>query len=171
MKEDLSFSMALSSQNPEEASAYLEFIVEFLKTPLEVNSDPLMFFRAAVYSILFLSSEDPSQLHYQAAREILQETGGEELASEEKARDLLAKALVKECQSFASLFLPFDPHALTQEKLFTPENKLSLDVFFAAHIAKLGSHGKSLSAALLSASSSWYQNYVKDLQALSLFRL
>ncbi len=163
--------MVLGESDPQEASAYLEFIVEFLKTPLEMNSDPLMFFRAAVYSILFLSSEDPSRLHYQAAREILLEAGGEELACEEKARDLLARALVKECQAFASYFLPFDPHSLTEEKLLSKEKILSLDALFSEHIAKLGPHGKSLSSALLSASLSWYQHYLKDRQALSLFRL
>ena len=171
MKEDSCFSMVFGAKNPQEAAAYLEFIVEFLKTPLEINSDPLMFFRAAVYSIIFLSSEDPSRLHYQAAREILQEAGGDELASEEKARDLLARALVKECQEFASLFIPFDPHALTREKLFAEDKRLSLDVFFANHLAKLGSSGKSLSEALLSASSSWQKSYQEDRQALSLFRL
>lgn len=154
-----------------ESTDYSEFIGEFLKSPLEMNSNPLMFFRAAVYSILFLSSEDPCRLHYQAAREILREVQGAQLESEEKARDLLARSLVKECQLFASLFPPFDPHALSEEKLFTRDGILSLDSLFADHIAKIGPHGKKISAALLTASLGWRQDYVQDRQALALFRL
>ncbi|MCC6127953.1 MAG: hypothetical protein IT584_01995 [Chlamydiae bacterium] len=146
----------------------MEFILEFLKTPIEENRNLSMFFRAAVYSILFLSAEDPSRLHYQAARETLQEIGGDDLASEEKARDLLARALVKQCQLFAKNFLPV---SWENERIFSPNGLLDLDERFARELEKIGPLGKEMGRALIEASKSWKKNYDLDQNGLALFRL
>lgn len=158
-------------EKPFESSAYVEFIIEFLKTPIEKNPNLSMFFKAAIYSILFLSAEDPSRLHYQAAREILREIGGTELEGEEKARDLLARALVKECQEFAKNFQSVCLKNISEKDIFSPQNILVLDECFASHIEKIGPSGKEMSRALLEASKSWREGYLQNLNVLALFRL
>jgi hypothetical protein len=159
--------------NSPAAIAYLEFVIEFLRTPLEKNQDLSTYFRAAVYSISFLSSEDPSRFHYQVAREILREAGGADLEREEKARDLLVRELFKECQKLASHFLPIQDSKIeiAEEKIFTSGGRLCLDELFSQHIARIGPHGKKLGEALLAASEIWRQAYLKDQNALALFRL
>lgn len=160
---------ARSSNKPDlENLAYVEFILEFLKTPIEENQNLSMFFRAAIYSILFLSTEDPERLHYQAARETLREIGGGDLEAQEKARDLLARALVKQCQIFAKNFVP---GSWDKERIFSPSGRLYLDEQFASLLEKLGPQGKEMSQALLEASKSWKKNYDLDQNALALFRL
>ena len=163
----------LGELNTPAAIAYLEFIIDFLKTPLEMNQDLSTYAQAALYAISFLSAEDPSRLHYQVARETLREAGGEELEREERARDLLARELVKECQQLSSNFQFSQENkiSISQDKLFTPEGRLYLDEIFSGHIAKIGPHGKTLSEALLTASKTWHQAYLEDQKALPLFRL
>lgn len=156
------------SRQVSENLAYMEFILEFLQTPIEKNQNLSMFFKAAVYSIVFLSAEDPSRLHYQAARETLLEIGGENLENEEKARDLLARALVKQCQIFARNFSPL---SWESTPIFSSNGILDLDEKFALQIEKIGTHGKAMSGALLAASKSWKEIYDQDQNGLALFRL
>ncbi|MDP1608974.1 MAG: hypothetical protein Q8L98_06650 [Chlamydiales bacterium] len=152
-------------------AGYLEFIVEFLNNPVDSDQNLALFFKAAMYSLAFLATSDPCNLHYQAAREILREVGGEQLESQEKARDLLARSLVRECQVFASHFIPFDSSIVSEKTIFTEEGSLGLDKMFAEHLASLGSYGKKMSAALLMASKAWGSLYRENQNVLSLFRL
>ncbi len=164
-------SAELGKGSSAESLAYVEFILEFLKTPIEKNSNLSMFFRAAIYSMVFLSVEDPSTLHYQAARETLKEAGGEELEREEKARDLLARALVSQCQVFASRFLPLDFTSFSEDRIFSANGLLILDELFALQLEKIGPQGRALSRDLLEASRSWKESFDRDQNALALFRL
>jgi hypothetical protein len=166
-----SFSSVFGESNSPAATSYLDFIVEFLQTPIEKNQNLLMFFRAAMYSVMFLSTGEPSLLHYQASREVLQEVGGDELESQPQALDLLVRELVKECQIFGLQLLPKSLIPTVEKQALTLDGRLELDKLFSSHISLIGPHGRKIGEALLSASNTWYQNYVKDGDALALFRL
>ena len=84
-----------------------EFIPRFLSDKSVFNNDDIVIcFRCALYTINYLSTEDPSKLHYQAAKEALKENRDENLAANEKARDLLAREIVNECNSLALKIIP-----------------------------------------------------------------
>ena len=168
----------------EPAPSYLEFINAFLKKASENSNDFLAFYQAAIAVIHYLSAEDPSKIHYHVAREVLREAGGIKLENEEKARDLLARELVKECKDFAfraqsQRFFhngikdkKFFPEVVPDEcVIFAKDNRLYLDELFSLHISKIGVQGKTLGQELSHASKTWYQNYLDDRNVSSLFRL
>ncbi len=168
----------------ESASSYLEFIRSFLKKARENSQDFLAFYQAAVSVIHFLSAEDPSKIHYHVAREVLREAGGAKLENEEKARDLLARELVKECKEFAfrAQSQRFFHNGIKDKKIFpeivpdecivfAKDGRLYLDELFSMHISRIGLHGKNLAEELSSASKLWYQAYVADQNVSALFRL
>ena len=129
--------------------------------------------------INFFSTEDPLQIHYTIAREVLQQIGGEELKEDEKARDLLVRELVKECKNFAQQILPDSilknlPHTKNQNRHYLTskiEGKLWLDAIFLNHIATLGESGKERSKIISSASVTWMEEFQENKQASKLFRI
>jgi hypothetical protein len=168
----------------ESTSSYLEFIQAFLKRSRDNGCDFMAFYQAAVSVIHFLSAEDPSKIHYHVAREVLREAGGAKLENEEKARDLLARELVKECKEFAHraqskrFFHPgikdkkVFPEVVPDEcVIFAKDGRLYLDELFSMHLSKIGINGKKLAQELSHASQSWYQSYLIDQNGLLLFRL
>lgn len=165
-------------------SSYNHFIESVLKNARDSKNDFLAFYQAAITAINFLSAEDPFKIHYYVAREVLREAGGTRLESEEKARDLLARELVKECKEFAlrafakQLFQKSGDDksiyvdALPEEQiLFAKDGRLFLDELFALHIAQIGLHGKKLAHEISRVSKVWYQTYLSDQCVMSLFRL
>lgn len=109
-------------------------------------------FSAAMTTIKFFSDEDPSRLHYQIAREVLREEGGEELEREERARDLLARSLVRECNRFfCAVSVAFGEKG----------EGTWLDEVFSAHLKEIGTRGRRLAAEILSASSGWQKTYLQ----------
>ncbi|MBF8264053.1 MAG: hypothetical protein HW387_1718 [Parachlamydiales bacterium] len=170
--------------NTEPASSYSQFIESFLKKAGDNKNDFLAFYQAAATAINFLSAEDPFKIHYFVAREVLREAGGAKLEKEEKARDLLARELVKECKEFAQRALAkqlFQKNcgdntvfldAMPDERIiFAKDGRLFLDEMFSVHIAKIGMQGKKLAEELSQASKSWYRIFLADRLALPLFRL
>ena len=165
------FSSVFGEVNSPEAIAYLEFVIEFLQTPIEKKQNLLLFFRAAMYSVLFLSTGEASLLHYQASREVLQEMGGNELEAQPKALELLVEELVKECRIFGLQLLPEGISSIKDKEIPASDGKPELDGIFSSYISAIGPHGQKIGEALLAASNTWYQSYLKDGDALSLFRL
>lgn len=171
------------------AVPYIDFISDFFKKNEFLSNDITGCFRCAIYTINYFSTEDPSHFHYHAAREVLKEIGKGELEVNEKARDLLARELVKECNALAAQIIPRE---LLQEnvadeikKLFIVgkenskviylvyqlEGKLWLDEIFIQHISKIGRKGKEEAQKFSDASKKWYQEYNDNGNVLSLFRM
>jgi hypothetical protein len=165
-------------------SSYLVFIDAFLKRARDNQHDFTDFYQASMSVVQFLSAEDPSKIHYHVAREVLREAGGANLESEEQARDMLARELVKECKEFA---LRIHSWRLVEKKntefiacqdvvssdclIFIQDGRLYLDKQFSLYISHLGIHGRKLGAELAYASKAWYQTYLSDQIVPSLFRL
>lgn len=167
----------------------IELIPEFLNAPQDGEDNEIhACFKAAIYSINFFSSEDPSKLHYQVAREVLREAGGDALESQEKARDTLARALVKECRNFASKIIPSEllqekasdkflfvlckENSKTSEHLITSvDGMLWLDECFVSHIEKVGKKGLELAKKISDASKVWGEEHKANKAAIKLFRL
>lgn len=171
-------------ETAEPTHSYSQFIDSFLKKARDNKDDFLAFYQAAATAINFLSAEDPFKIHYYVAREVLREAGGARLEGEEKARDLLARELVKECKEFAQralarqLFQKNEENhtvfldALPDERMiFAKDGRLYLDELFSSHIARIGMHGKKLADELSQASKSWYRIYLADRLIVPLFRL
>lgn len=146
-----------------------------------------IYFRASMYQINFFSAEDPSQLHYSIAREVLSEIGGEELESDERARDLLARELVKECKSFAAKIIP---SSLLQENnkdrilfIITKKDEEAqhliceingnfwLDDLLFKHLKKLGGSGRKRAEELSESSKKWMEKFHEDGKLSGLFRM
>lgn len=165
-----------------------EWIKEFASIPHDNKSTGIAaYFKSAIYIINFFSAEDPSKLHYQAARDVLKEAGGNELESQEKARDLLARELVKECRNFASRIIPNEflqdtaeakglfaiskKDEYTKHLIFSVENKLWIDNVFINFITEIGGKGKELAKIIDRSSKRWNKEYLVDRKAIGLFRL
>ena len=145
-------------------------------------------FRTAIWTINYLSAEDPSQLHFHAAREVLKNHGDGKLEDNDKARDLLARALVKECNALAAQIIPKDilqentpedKRSMTFTGRLNPrsdyliypiEGKLWLDHFFIQHISKIGDEGEKAAEEFSNCSKEWYKEYLDNKKALKLFR-
>ncbi len=145
-------------------------------------------FRVAIWILNFLSAEDPSQLHYHAARKILKGHGDGSLESDENARDILARALVQECRSFAEQLIPkenLQENTSDHEKsmsfkgllnpganylIYPVEGKLWLDELFLSHLSKIGPEGEKAARQLSGSSERWYKEFLEDKKALGLFR-
>ena len=166
---------------------------QFIKDFIEENHDEqgkgiCIYFRAAIYTLNFFSSEDPDKLHYQVAKETL-EKDEKGLGSDEKARDLLARELVRECREFASKIIPKE---LLQENIderkkylfictgedenssyliFKKNEMLWIDHFFCEYLNKLGDRGKEFSGTIKKASQRWYEEYLDSKKSSDLFRL
>jgi hypothetical protein len=170
------------------------YMFEFFKESVQNSKtfelgDVSICFRAAIWIINYLSTEDPSQLHYHAAREVLKKYENGKLENDEGARDLLARALVKECNSFASLILPkeilqgnvpdskksmsfrglLNPNA--DHLIYSIDGMLWLDDAFAQYITSIGDEGENAASEFSNASRSWYKEYECTRKALDLFRL
>lgn len=166
------------------AIPHIDVLKDFLAFPRDESSDIVMYFRLTIYLINFFSTEDPSKLHFKAAREVLREF---EIEAEEKARDLLARELVKECKNFAFKIIP---NELLQENIEGKllfiiskkndcvehltaeiEGKFWIDKLFIDFIAKIGQEGKRLAQKLSESSLKWYRDYLIDKKSAGLFRL
>lgn len=165
----------------------LSFVQDLLASQSpEEEKNLSTYFRLAICIINFFSMEDPSQLHYQAAREILNDAGGSPLESDERARDLLARELVKECRELAGKIIPKE---LLQENVddkllaiisgqnsqkdhlsFCVSGRLWLDDCFITHISQIGPRGVEVAKSLSSSSEAWHKEYVADNNASGLFR-
>ena len=167
----------------------LDFIQDLLNQLNDEDGKNIsIFFRAAIYSINFFSAEDPSKIHYSVSREILKHAGGEELEANEKARDMLARELVRGCREFAAQIIPsqfLQANTPDAEKalfiiskmdadathLITEVNgKLWLDDLFIQYIKKFGTKGDEAAKKLSDASTDWYNHFKENKKASELFR-
>lgn len=146
-----------------------------------------IYFRLAIYLINLLSAEDPSQLHYSISREVLKQIGGQELEGNERARDLLARELVKECKVFAAEVIPLgflqESHesrslfVITQKDewakhlVYAIDGNLWLDWLFFRHLGNIGGSGKQRAERLSQASKKWMLEFREDKKASKLFRI
>ena len=142
-------------------NSYLAFLAQFVVRPHEVEPDIALASKAAGFTMQFLSA--PSSQHERAAKETLQEAGGENLENDPAASRILEKEIVKECKEFASL--------ASDQPLFLPSGQLGLDSLFSSSLAKIGAHGKKLADEIMAASSNWSQAYWSRRKTQLLFKL
>ncbi|MDP1609303.1 MAG: hypothetical protein Q8L98_08340 [Chlamydiales bacterium] len=165
-----------------------EFVSDFVSHSRDDDGSGIsVYFRMAIYQINFFSAEDPLQLHYAVAREVLKEAGGSELEADERARDLLARELVKECKAFAakiipisflqensedrSLFVITQNDEQAQHLVFEIDGRLWLDELFLKHIGGIGKDGERLAVKISAASATWMREFRDNKKASRLFRI
>ena len=180
------FCNAVSIRNFEDMFDYLRMHSSHQQCQ---DVDISLYFKAALSTINYLSTEDPSQLHFHAARETLKDFEEGALESNEKARDLLARQLVTECNRWASVVIPKQflqenvPESrktLSQSGRINTEElhlvhsingRLWLDELFIQHISKIGIKGKSVAEEFSKVSQKWYSKYLFDQNVPDLYKL
>lgn len=165
-----------------------EFVSDIIKHPHDEEGNGIsVYVHIAMCLINLYSTEDPSKLHYSVSREVLNESGGRGLEMDEKARDMLARELVKECRVFASQLIPLgrlQENVEQKELSFVPRpdkssehlahainGSLWIDHLFIQHLEKIGASGKELAMTIAAASKDWMDDFCTDKKALKLFRL
>jgi hypothetical protein len=142
--------------------SYLSLLSQFTARASESADDLSTSAKAARHAIHYLSL--PAPQHTYAVQEILIDAGGEKLAGDASARQILERELIKECKEF-------EASCALDKTLFAPSGRLYLDELFSHHIARIGAHGKKLSEELRTASTAWSQTFWNERSPVHLFKL